>query len=451
MNSDDTNLPVLQSKQAANAWRILILLFLANLFNFFDRAIPFIVAEPIRKEWALSDFQLGLVGSAFTVAYALAGLPLGRLADTGSRRQIMGWGLAAWSALTGATGLAWNFASFFFVRLFVGVGEASYGPAATSLIGDLFPPNKRSRAMGIFMLGLPIGLVLAYFTVGGMVKAFDSWRAPFLAAMVPGLVLAIFMFFIREPARGAAEEIKVSAHRVERPIRKVLSIPTMWWIIVAGITSNMAAYAANSFMVPLLQRYFQLSLQSAAATTGVILGVSGLIGLTLGGAVADKLHHINERARLTFGAFSLFAAAVLTLYALKLGSTEIVLFTALFAFGWLPQYNFYTCVYPAIQDVVEPRLRATAMAVYFAVLYILGGAAGPVAVGLLSDRFANAAMIAAGANQMSEQLKAIGLHDAMFLIPASLLLTGVAILLANRSFAIDAAKMKREMAVAGAL
>ncbi len=440
-----------QGKQAANAWRVLILLFLANLFNFYDRAIPAIIAEPIRKEWSLSDFQLGLVFSAFTIVYAVAGLPLGRLADTGSRRQIMGWGLAAWSAFTGATGLAWSYVSFFVVRLLVGVGEASYAPAATSLIGDLFPPNKRSRAMGVFMLGLPMGLVLAFFTVGAMVEAFGSWRAPFFIAMVPGLALAIFMFFVKEPARGAAEESKVSKHTIERPIRKVLSIPTMWWIIVAGITLNMAAYAANAFMVPLLQRYFQLSLQSAAINTGIIVGVSGLIGLTLGGAVGDKLHAINERARLTFGALSLAGATVLTWYALTLGRAEVVLFTALFAFGWLLQYSFYTCVYPAIQDVVEPRLRATAMAIFFAALYILGGAFGPVIVGLLSDYYSNAAMVAAGASQMSEQFRAVGLHDAMFLVPVTLLLTAVAIWLANRTFSADHAKMTREMAVAGAV
>ena len=110
----------------ARAWRILFLLFLANLLNFFDRVIPAVVAEPIRKEWGLSDVQLGLVFSAFTIVYAIAGLPLGRLADTGSRRKIMGWGLAAWSVFTGATGAAWSYASFFVVRLFVGVGEASY-------------------------------------------------------------------------------------------------------------------------------------------------------------------------------------------------------------------------------------------------------------------------------------------------------------------------------------
>ena len=192
------------STQAANAWRILFLLFLANLFNFFDRTIPAIIIEPIRMEWHLSDFQLGIIGTAFTIVYAIAGLPLGRMADTGSRSKLMGWGLATWSALTAVNGMVGSFWSFLIVRMGIGIGEASYAPAANSLIGDLFPAHRRARAMGIFMLGLPLGLLLAFFTIGAMVKAFDSWRAPFFIAAVPGLILAVFMFFIKEPKRGAA-------------------------------------------------------------------------------------------------------------------------------------------------------------------------------------------------------------------------------------------------------
>ena len=182
-----THLPH-QSKQADNAWRVLFLLFLANLFNFFDRAIPSIIIEPIRLEWSLTDFQIGLLGTAFTIVYAIAGLPLGRMADTGSRKKIMGWGLLVWSGLTAVNGAVTSVWSFLLVRRGVGVGEASYGPAANSLIGDLFPANRRARAMGIFMLGLPLGLLLAFFTTGAMVQAFDSWRAPFFIAAVPGIV-----------------------------------------------------------------------------------------------------------------------------------------------------------------------------------------------------------------------------------------------------------------------
>ncbi|SHN21960.1 Predicted arabinose efflux permease, MFS family [Pseudomonas asturiensis] len=431
--------------QAANAWRVLFLLFLANLFNFFDRTIPAIIVEPIRMEWHLSDFQLGLLGTAFTLVYAIAGLPLGRMADNGSRKKLMGCGLAVWSGLTAVNGMVSSFWTFLLVRMGVGIGEASYAPAANSLIGDLFPAHKRSRAMGIFMLGLPLGLLLAFFTIGAMVKAFDSWRAPFFIAAVPGLLLAVFIFFIKEPKRGAAESVRMSEVKIEKPIRRVLSIPTFRWLVLGGLTFNFATYACNSFMVPMLQRYFLLPLQEAAVATGVIVGVTGLVGLTVGGWIADKLHQRSPNGRLLFAAFSMLVATIATGYALHAGRIEIGVFVAVFSVGWLFAYNFYTCVYTAIQDVVEPRLRATAMALFFAGLYLLGGGAGPVVVGLLSDHFAHAAMAVAGVDVMSESFKAIGLHDAMYLIPAALLMTLVFLFQASRCFSKDAERMKARM------
>ncbi|WP_263145480.1 MFS transporter [Pseudomonas sp. RIT-PI-AD] len=431
--------------QAANAWRILFLLFLANLFNFFDRTIPAIIIEPIRLEWHLSDLQLGLIGTAFTLVYALAGLPLGRMADTGVRSRIMGWGLAAWSALTAINGFAWNFWSFLLIRMGIGIGEASYAPAANSLIGDLFPAHKRARAMGIFMLGLPLGLLLAFFTTGAMVRAFDSWRAPFFIAAVPGLLLALFMFFIRDPQRGAAESVRVKVGRVDKPLSKLLAIRTFWWLTLAGLCFNFATYASNSFMVPMLQRYFLLPLEQAAIATGVICGVTGLVGLTLGGWLADKLHQRYERGRLLLGAVSMLIACLATGYALLAGRIEVSLFVGVFSAGWLFSYNFYTCVYTSIQDVVEPRLRATAMALFFAGLYLLGGGLGPVVVGLLSDHFSHTAMLAAGALEMNESFKAVGLHNAMYLIPVALFLTTLALFQAARRFSHDARAMQADM------
>lgn len=430
------------SPQAANAWRVLFLLFLANLFNFFDRTIPAIIIEPVRHEWSLSDFQLGLIGTAFTLVYAVAGLPLGRMADTGSRKKIMGWGLAVWSGLTAVNALAWNFWSFLLIRMGIGIGEASYAPAANSLIGDLFPPNKRARAMGLFMLGLPLGLLLAFFTIGAMVQAFGSWRAPFVIAAIPGLILAVFMFFIKEPQRGAADNRTQDQTPLDRPLRRVLSIRTFWWLTLAGLTFNFATYACNSFMVPMLQRYFLMSLQGAAVATGIIAGLTGLVGLTLGGWLADKAHEKSERGRLLLATGSLLVATLATGFALFSGRIEVGVFVGVFSIGWLFAYTFYTCVYTAIQDVVEPRLRATAMALFFAGLYLLGGGLGPVVVGLLSDHFAHAAMYAAGAGEMTEAFKAVGLHDAMYLIPVALALTTLALFQAARCFGRDARRMR---------
>jgi MFS family permease len=300
------------------------------------------------------------------------------------------------------------------------------------------------------MLGLPLGLVLAFFTIGSMVTAFDSWRAPFFIAAVPGLILALFMFFIKEPARGAAESVKVTATPLDKPLRRVFAIRTFWWLTLAGLTYNFATYATNSFMVPMLQRYFLMPLEQAAIATGIITGLTGLVGLTLGGWAADKVHQKSERGRLLLAAFSMLVAAACTGFALLAGRIEIGLFVGVFSLGWLFAYNFYTCVYTAIQDVVEPRLRATAMALFFAGLYLLGGGLGPVVVGLLSDHYSQAAMLAAGASEMNETFKAVGLHNAMFLIPAALTLTMLALFQAARCFVRDAANMRQGLVAASA-
>ena len=437
-----------QAIQAPNAWRVLFLLFLANLFNFFDRTIPAIINEPLRLEWDLSDFQLGLVGTAFTIIYAIAGIPLGRMADIGSRAKIMGWGLLAWSGLTAVNGMVHSFWAFVLVRMGIGVGEASYAPAANSLIGDMFPAAKRARAMGIFMLGLPLGLMLAFFTIGPMVNAFDSWRAPFFIAAVPGIILAVFMFLIREPKRGAAEVVAVAQNKVDKPLHKIVTIKTFWWLVAAGLVFNFASYACNMFMVSMMMRYFGASLADASIATGVIVGVTGLIGLTVGGFVADRLHQRYTNGRLLFAALSMLIATLSIAWALLAGRIDFAVFVGVFAIGWLFSYNFYTCVYTALQDVIEPRLRATAMALYFAGLYLLGGGLGPVVVGLLSDHFAKAAMLSEGASALTEAHKAVGLHDAMLLIPISLFLTFIFLLIATATFKADAKKMHDQLQAA---
>jgi MFS family permease len=432
--------------RASSPWRVLALLFFANLLNFFDRTIPAILNEPIRKQWGLNDFQLGLVAAAFTVIYAVAGLPLGRLADRGSRTKVMGWGIAVWSAFTAANAYAWSFGSFLVARMGVGVGEASYAPAANSLIGDLFPAEKRSRALGLFMLGLPLGLMAAFFTIGPLVKAFGDWRAPFVVAALPGFIVAVLMFRIREPQRGASEKVAVASAEVANPMRSILRSRTILWIILSGITVNFSAYAGNGFLVPMIQRYFGLELTAAAVTTGFIVGVTGLIGLTAGGWVTDLVYKRSESGRLVYGSVCLAVAALATAAALASGKGSVAIFAAFFGFGWLLQYSYYTSVYAAIQDVVEPRLRATAVALYFAGMYLLGGAFGPVVVGGLSDALAKSAMKEAGAPEMTDAFRAVGLHDAMYLIPVTLFLTAVFVYFASRSFAEDARRMRERLA-----
>src|SRR5436190_2040140 len=147
-----------------------------NTMNLFDRQVLPAVQEKIRKDWKLSDTELGWLGTAFILLYAVVGLPLGRLADRWNRRRLLAAGVALWSVTTFAAGFAWGFWSLFVLRLCVGIGEATCAPTASSLIGDLVPAKRRARAMAVFMLGLPLGLALSFFvsvaqagTVSGLV------------------------------------------------------------------------------------------------------------------------------------------------------------------------------------------------------------------------------------------------------------------------------------------
>lgn len=417
--------------------RVLALLFVANLLNFYDRTLPAVLAEPIRIAWGLSDVHIGLVGAAFTLAYALAGLPLGRLADTRSRKWIIAIGLVVWSLLTGINGLVGGFVSLLIVRIGIGLGEAAFAPAANALVADLYPSNRRGRATGVLMLGLPLGMMLAFFTTGAIAEYFGTWRAPFFIAMVPGLIVAALFMLIREPKRGATDPNTAPPARIAHPIRTLLSIPTFWLIIASGVTFTFAGYATTTFMVPNLQRYFGLSLTEAALSVGVIVGVTGLFALPLSGLVADKIHGRFGRGRLLFGAGCLAISALLTWFALSQPAEQVNLFIGLFAAGWFFQYVYFTTTYPAIQDVVPPQLRATAIAVFFAMFYILGAAFGPLIVGLLSDHVAGAAMREAGATEMSETFRAIGLHASLFVVPAMLLVTALLIVLSALRFPED--------------
>ncbi|GAA4689266.1 MFS transporter [Streptomyces chumphonensis] len=442
-----TPLPDLTEKlpplQARNAWRVLFLLALINLLNFYDRTIPAAVVEPIKAEFGLADTHIGVLGGAFTVVYAGAGLHLGKLADRASRKRVMGWGLVAWSGFTAASGAVVNFATLLLTRLGVGVGEAAYAPAANSTIADLFPPQKRSRAVAVFSLGLPLGLTLAFFTTGAMVDAFGSWRAPFLVASVPGLLLAAAVFVMREPVRGASERLAAPTAEVDRPIRTLLAVPTMRWLVVSGIGLQVASYSVATFLVPLFQRWFGASLTVAATNTGVVLGLTGLVGLLLGGFVADRAARRSPRGRVLVGAGCLTAAVPLTLAALLLDRGRSGLFVVLFGLGWLLVYQYYTAVYPAIADIVAPGLRSTAVAVYFAAMYLLGGAIGPVVTGVLSDRIADAQ---GGASEAAAEAR--GLHDSLlFVVPPSLALTALALYLAARTIHADHdARLRRPVA-----
>ena len=421
----------------------LFLLFLINLLNFFDRQIIGVVAEPIRREFLLSDTALGWLSTAFTLLYAAVGLPLGRLADGSSRSRVLGWGVTVWSVCTAASGMAWNYWSLLAARMGVGFGEAACSPACNSLIGDLYPPARRARAISVFMLGLPLGILFSSLLGGAIAKAY-GWRAAFYVATIPGLLLAIFVFRIKEPERGAADaggaavaSTPTTAGGFWAPYLELWRIPTLRWIVISGALHNFNAYAVNGFLPAYLGRYHHLDIAQANRITGFTLGAVGVLALILGGIAADRSRVWRPNGRLLVGAVSAFLAAPCVYLALALESGAILPFVVLMGIGWMLFYVYYATVYASVHDVVPPRLRGTAMAVYFFWMYVLGGAFGTAILGMLSDRFARRAMAASGGTEMTEVFRAAGLHDAFFIVPALGLLLALVLFAASRTVGRD--------------
>jgi predicted MFS family arabinose efflux permease len=417
----------------------LLVLFGINLMNFFDRQIAAVVGEPVRLEFGLSDTDLGILGTVFTLVYAAVGVPLGRLTDSWSRTRLVSVGVTFWSILTAASGLAWNYPSIVASRIGVGIGEASCAPACQSLIGDLYPPERRARAMGIFMLGLPLGLFAAYI-LGGIIGQKWGWRAAFYVAGIPGLLFALLMLLIPEPARGTFDGPPPAASAETSPYRAVLSIPTMWWIILSGMLFNFNSYAMNIFQVPFLQRFHEVDLKTASIMSAISLGLSGTFGLLFGGWAGDKLRVSRPNGRVLLPALALLIAAPLVYVALEQPKGGMMVFTVLMAISTALSYVYYSTVYTAIQDVVAPQLRGTAVSLYFFGMYVLGASFGSTVIGKLSDRFAERAMLLAGAKEMGLPFKAAGLHSAMYVIPVLMLACAGSLFLASRTVVRDMQK-----------
>lgn len=415
----------------------LAILFAINLLNFYDRHIPSAIVEPLRKDWGLSDAQIGWLMTAFTLLYAVIGVPFGRLSDRFQRSNLLGMGVAVWSLLTAASGLAWNYGVLFAARLGVGIGEATCAPASSSLIGDLFPSKQRARALSLFMLGLPLGGFLGIFLSGRIAAAY-GWRSAFYVAAIPGLLLALLALTISEPPRGAAEASPTAGRPHDgSPYWRVFRVPTMRWLILSGALFNFNMYAIPTFLPAFLSRYHHLHLKEASAVAAVVFSAMGIPGLLLGGWVADYFGKVTPGGRLLVSCLSVFFQAPLVYFALNRPPGELVAFAFLMGAGCLLGYTYYSGVYATIQDLIPPSLRGTAMALYFCFMYLIGGSFGPVITGGLSDHFARVAMAATGATTMTEPLRAVGLHRGMYIIPICALAVTFVLFMASRTAAAD--------------
>jgi len=412
-----------------------------NVLNFYDRQLLGAITEPLRKEFHLSDTDVGWLGSAFIWIYALGGVPIGMAADRWSRRYLLLAGLLVWTGMTALGAFAGGFWFLLVTRLGVGIGEAVCAPAATSWLGDLFPPDRRSRVLAVFMLGVPVGGALSYFFSGPIAQAW-GWRTAMLVAALPAVLLAPALLLVREPERGASEGSHAGARG---SVWALLRIPTLWWIIASGVFLNFNMYAVATFLPALLSRVHKMTLAESGTAAGVSYIIGGLCGATFAGYAGDRIVKKYENGRLVLATGLTLAGAPLAYIGILQPAGQVWLALGFFTVAYAAMNAYYGLVYSSLQDIVAPAQRAATMAVYFMGMYLCGASFGPLLTGMASDRMARRAMEAAGATQMTEAFKAIGLQQAMVLIPALLLLLALVLYGASRTLAADVRRRDQRM------
>jgi MFS family permease len=426
-----------QKTSNKTVWFSVVVLFAINILNFYDRHVPGALVEPMRKEFHLTDTQIGLLGSAFIWIYAIVGVPLGRIADSASRKKLLALGVVIWTALTASAGLATSYTVLLFSRVGVGIGEAACAPAATSWLGDLFPPAKRSRVLALFMLGVPVGGALGYFFSGPLAEAY-GWRSAMVFAAVPALVLVPALLMLHEPQRGASE--LQHPPLLAASMWSVLRIPTFWWIIASGALLNFNAYAFATFLPAFLSRVHGLSLAKSGIATGIVYLVGGVSGGVVAGYLGDSIVHRRKDGRMLCAALLALVAIPFACAGILQPAGSLYLAMAFLALTYASLTTYYGLVYSAIQDIIAPNQRGSAMAIYFMAMYMCGASFGPLLTGKLSDTLAHRAAAFRGSPTVTETFRAVGLQHAMLIIPVLCTVLALVLYLGSRTITADIAR-----------
>ena len=398
------------------AWAVVAILIATAVLSYTDRQVLSLLVDPIRGELGITDAQVSLLlGSAFALVYGIAGIPLGLLADRTSRRNLIFLGVLVWSVGTLACGLSHTFGQLFSARILVGLGEAVLSPAAISLISDYFPPSRRGTAVGFFLSGIAMGIGAAILIGGGVLHAVESgvlagtplatqpaWRLVLVMIGAPGLVWALVILFIREPARRANEREIQTPNGESQSSRSTRESPkaelgatapgappgsSTWarvipiYIVVA--TASLVDNAVGAWAPSLLIRHFAKDPAQVGIQLGFLLTAGFGGGVLLGGWLADRAGSRGGWPY-KFGV-CLAASALIVPLSFLINSSEFNR-----ALGSIPAYFALSgmvtaCGFSAILDVVPNRSRGLAMAISFFLNVAIGASAGPSAVTAASE------------------------------------------------------------------
>jgi MFS family permease len=352
-----------------------------NILNYIDRNVLFAVQSDVKKEFLVSDARIGVLTSAFFFTYMFAAPLVGWMGDRFPRKNIVVFGILVWSGFTFLTWLVHSYDQLLFRHAIVGIGEASYATIAPTLIADSFPPLKRGRMLSIFFLGLPVGSAAGYFVGGYLAHYFGSWRAPFMAAGIPGFLLAFLLWMLPEPPRGQHEE----------------HAPVDTWKLLGGLTRNGAFLTATFAMamytfaiggmqvwIPtFLQRLRGLDVKTANIDFSIIVIINGIGATLLGGWIGDRLLKRYFGAYYSFSGVAMLVAVPFMAAAIYVSGK--LMFPAIFA------AVFFILIgtgptNAALVNSVSASIRSTALAVNVFIIHLLGDAFSPTLIGRISDK-----------------------------------------------------------------
>jgi predicted MFS family arabinose efflux permease len=356
------------------------LLIGAYTLNFVDRQIVGILAEPIKADLKLSDAQLGWIGgTAFALFYTVLAIPIARLADRGDRSIILTTGLFFWSLATAVCGIAQNFAQLFMSRMSVGIGEAAGVAPAYSLLSDLYPAERRARAMALFSLGIPFGSAIGV-VFGGLVAAKVDWRFAFITV---GLVGVLFAPFFKAGVRDPGQQHRQMRAGVLEVLAVVARKPSFWLLSFAAGTGSLVAYGLAFWIPSYLARSFQLEIADRSLIYGVILLVGGIAGVWLGGVAGD----VVKRGRPSAYALvpTVTYALCMPAYLLAFASHSIVAAALLFLLPTALSLAWLGPVIGAVTSLVPPHMRATTAAMFLFINNLIGLGLGSWLIGRISD------------------------------------------------------------------
>jgi MFS family permease len=369
---------------------VLFILWLTYILNFVDRQLVTILLEPIKLEFGASDTAMGfLSGFAFALFYASLGVPVARLADRWSRRNVIAISIGLWSGMTALCGLAGSFWQLALARVGVGIGEAGGTPPSHSLIADYFPADQRATALSIHATATQFGILIGMLG-GAIVAAQYGWRMAFIVFGIPGVFIGLLIALtVKEPAR----EGPPSENNMLADIKHIWALPGFSLIALAGATTALAAYGLGTWSPSFLMRTHGLSL----VETGLLLGgagaISGIVGAVTGGILCDKLSKRDKRWQLWLPAGGAFATAPLMLGFLLWPESQqftvagytvpvAIIFTLL---GGVAAAFWIGPTYAAIQTLSPGNMRAQAAAIFLFLFNLIGMGLGPLVIGILSD------------------------------------------------------------------